>query len=248
MSCFYREFAESAPREVGTAIVLRKAPPAPFLPVELHRRPVCMVTMPYVGNPDAAEGALEPMRSFGRPLLDLVGPRPYLGLQSTLDATTPAGWHYYWKSVNLPPLENSVIDMIVDHSSRIRSPWSYVLIPQLGGAIADVDGDATPYSDRTAAHNININGVWLPHEEMGEQEIDWTRSFFTDVEPNQTGAYINFFDRDDQERVRPAYGEDTYRRLGTIKDVYDPDNILHSNYNITPARAKPSAVRQRARA
>ena len=245
---FYREFAERAPREVGTAIVLRKAPPAPFLPVELHRRPVCMVTMTYVGNPDAAERTLEPMRSFGRPLLDLVGPRPYVGWQSTLDATTPAGWHYYWKSVNLPPLEDSVIDMIVDHSSRIRSPWSYVLIPQLGGAIADVDDDATPYSDRTAAHNININGVWLPHEEIGEQEIDWTRSFFTDAEPHRTGAYVNFFDRDDQDRVRAAYGEDTYRRLTLIKDVYDPENIFHFNHNITPSRAKPGAVRQRARA
>lgn len=62
-----------------------------------------------------------------------------------------------------------MIDGIVENSSRIRSPWSYVLISQLGGAIADRDEDATAYSDRTAAHNININGVWLPYDEMGEK-------------------------------------------------------------------------------
>ncbi|MGH2749468.1 MAG: FAD-binding protein [Actinomycetota bacterium] len=245
---FYREFAARAPREVGTALVLRKAPPAPFLPVELHRRPVCMVALTYVGDSDAAERALAPMRGFGRPLLDLVGPRPYLGLQSSFDAVTPAGWHYYWKSVNLPPLEDSVIDTIVDHSSRILSPWSYVLIPQLGGAIADVDDNATAYSDRGSTHNININGVWLPHEEIGEQEIEWTRAFFADVEPHQTGAYVNFLDRDDHERVRSAYGEDAYRRLAAIKGVYDPGNVFRLNHNITPSRPEPSLVRQRLRA
>lgn len=245
---FYREFAAPVPREVGTTLVLRKAPPAPFLPVELHGRHVCMVGMTYIGDPNAAQRALAPMRRFGRPLLDLVGPRPYLGLQSSLDATAPAGWHYYWKSVNLPPFEDSVIDAIVDHSSRIRSPWSYVLIPQLGGAIADVEYEATPYSDRTAAHNININGVWLPHEEIAEQEIEWTRAFFADVEPHHTGAYVNFLDRDDRERVRTAYGEDTYRQLAAVKSVYDPENVFRFNHNITPSQPKRPGLRPRVRA
>ena len=245
---FYREFAARLPREVGTAVLLRKAPPAPFLPVELHRRPVCMVAMAYFGDPNAAERALAPIRTFGRPLLDLVGPRPYLGLQSSFDVATPSGWHYYWKSVNLPPFEDSIIDVIVDHSSRVRSPRSYVLIAQLGGAITDVGGDATAYSDRGAAHNININGVWLPHEEIGEQEIEWTRSFFADLEPHRTGAYVNFLDRDDQDRVRAAYGEGAYSRLATIKDVYDPDNVLRFNHNISPASAGQGAVEQLVRA
>jgi DNA-binding HxlR family transcriptional regulator len=100
----YRDFAALAPREVGTALVLRKAPPANFLPVELHRRPVCIVAMSYIGGVNEAERALAPMRTYGEPLLDLVGPRSYLGLQSSFDAATPAGWHYYWKSVNPPAL------------------------------------------------------------------------------------------------------------------------------------------------
>jgi FAD/FMN-containing dehydrogenase/DNA-binding HxlR family transcriptional regulator len=245
---FYRDFAARVPREIGTAIVLRKAPPAAFLPVELHRRPVCMVAMTHFGDPSAGERLLDPMRNFGRPLLDLVGPRPYLGLQSSFDSAVPAGWHYYWKSVNLPPFDDLVIDAIVDHSSRIRSPSSYVLIAQLGGAIADVDSNATAYSDRGAAHNININGVWLPHEQMGETEMEWTRAFFADLEQHQTGAYVNFLDRDDQDRVREAYGEDAYRRLARIKSVFDPDNVFRLNHNITPSRAQPSRAQHPVRA
>jgi FAD/FMN-containing dehydrogenase len=245
---FYREFAARIPREISTGLVLRKAPPAPFLPVELHRRPVCMVAMTYLGDPKAGERALAPMREFGRPLLDLVGPRLYLGLQSSFDAATPAGWHYFWKSVNVPPLDDSLIDAIVDHSSRIHSPLSYVLIAQLGGAVADVDSKATAYSDRSAAHNININGVWLPHESVGERETAWTQGFFADVEPYQTGAYVNFLDRDDQDRVRAAYGDSTYRRLAKMKDVYDPENVFRINHNVAPAGGKPSRARNPMRA
>jgi FAD/FMN-containing dehydrogenase len=135
-----------------------------------------------------------------------------------------------------------VIDGIVENSSRIRSPWSYVLISQLGGAIADRDEDATAYSDRTAAHNININGVWLPYDEMGEKEIEWAREFFADMEHHGTGAYINFLDRDDQYRVRGAYGEDTYHRLERTKALYDPDNVFCFNHNIAPSHPEPSRV------
>src|SRR6266536_1741857 len=37
---FYREFVAQAPREVNSVVLLRKAPPLPFLPAELHGRPV----------------------------------------------------------------------------------------------------------------------------------------------------------------------------------------------------------------
>lgn len=235
---FYREFIARAPREVSTSVILRKAPPAAFLPAELHRRPVCMISMKFLGEPAAAERVLAPMRTFGKPLLDLVGPRPYLGLQASLDAVTPAGWHYYWKSLNLGPLEDAAIDAMVDHSSRLRSPWSYTLMVQLGGAVSDVEPQATAYAHRDDAHNVNINAVWQPHEPVTEQEIAWARSYFAALEPYQRGAYVNFLDRDDHDRVRAAYGDEAYARLAEIKGMYDPDNAFQSNHNIEPARAR----------
>lgn len=240
---FYREFIARVPREMSTSVILRKAPPAPFLPAELHRRPVCMVSMKFLGDPLVAERALEPMRSFGKPLLDLVGPRPYLGLQASLDAMTPTGWHYYWKSLNLGPLEDVAIDAMVDHSSRQRSSWSYTLMVQLGGAVSDIEPAATAYAHRDAAHNVNINAVWQPHEPVAEQETAWARAYFGALEPHRRGAYVNFLDRDDHDRVRAAYGDHTYARLAEIKSVYDPDNVFRSNHNIEPApiRVRPLA-------
>jgi FAD/FMN-containing dehydrogenase/DNA-binding HxlR family transcriptional regulator len=234
---FYRDFIAGASRGVSTSVILRKAPPASFLPAELHRRPVCMIAMQFLGEPAAAERALAPMRTFGKPLLDLVGPRQYLGLQASLDAMTPHGWNYYWKSLNLGPLEDDAIDAMVDHSSRLRSPWSYMLMVQLGGAVSDVEPQATAYAHRDDAHNVNINAVWQPHEPVAEQETAWARSYFGALEPYQRGAYVNFLDRDDHDRVRAAYGAETYARLAQIKGMYDPDNVFRSNHNIEPTRS-----------
>ena len=231
---FYREFVAQAPREVNSVVLLRKAPPLPFLPAELHGRPVIIVAMLALGVAEQAERLLAPLRAFGRPLLDMVSPCPYTIVQSMIDAGSPRGWHYYWKSAATGPLDDSIIDTIVEHSSRIRSPMSYSIVFQLGGAIADVPEDATAYSNRHAAHNVNINAVWLPHQPIGDQETEWTRQYFAALEPHQAGAYLNFLDRDDQERVRTAFGDETYQRLRTIKARYDPDNVFRSNHNISP--------------
>src|SRR6266545_4155738 len=231
---FYREFAAQAPREVNSVVLLRKAPPLPFLPAELHGRPVIIVAMLALGVAEQAERLLAPLRAFGRPLLDMVSPCPYTIVQSMIDAGSPRGWHYYWKSAATGPLDDPIIDTIVEHSSRIRSPMSYSIVFQLGGAIADVPEDATAYSNRHAAHNVNINAVWLPHQPIGDQETEWTRQYFAALEPHQAGAYLNFLDRDDQERVRTAFGDETYQRLRTIKARYDPDNVFRSNHNISP--------------
>jgi FAD/FMN-containing dehydrogenase len=111
-----------------------------------------------------------------------------------------------------------------------------------------VDEGDTAYSNRRAAHNVNINGVWLPRQKIGDEETEWTRAFFAAVEPYQTGRYINFLDRDDQgDALRAAFSEDTYRRLSAIKDQYDPDDIFRLDHSIratdrTASRRGPAAV------
>lgn len=231
---FYRDFIERAPREVASGVILRKAPPAPFLPVEMHRRPVCAVQLLYLGDPAKAERALAPMRSFGEPLLDLVGPRSYLSLQTILDRVVPHGWHYYWKSLDMGPLTDEAIDTLAEHAGRLASPWSYTLMIHLGGAVADVRPGETAYSNRDATHNVNINGVWLPHHEVGESETAWTRAQYDALRPHETGVYVNFLDRDDTARVHDAYDEQTLRRLANIEATVDPDGVFGGVFSRRP--------------
>ncbi len=222
----YRAYVASAPPEVATVVALRRVPPAPFLPVELHRRPVCMVNMLALGPPEKAERLLAPMRSHGRPLFDFVRRRPYTNLQSMFDTTLPHGWHYYWKSTGLRQLDDDVIDTMVEHGARSASPWSLAVLFHLGGAVADADPRLTAYSRRDVPHELNVNAVWLPGQTIGEQETAWAWSFVDALRPYHAGAYVNFLDHDDAARTAQAYDAEAYARLTELRRRIDPDRIL----------------------
>jgi hypothetical protein len=151
------------------------------------------------------------------------------------DPTVPHGWHRYWKSVELPPLTDNAIDTLIDHTSRITSPRSYTIIFQLGGALARVAEDATAFSQRDAAHNVNINAVWTEDDPDAHRHIAWARDFFDAMQPHaRDRVYVNFLGDEGQDRVRAAYGERNYERLARLKRVHDQTNFFRLNQNIQP--------------
>jgi FAD/FMN-containing dehydrogenase len=231
----YRDFAAAAPDELTTIVKLGPAPALPIVPPELRGRLVCSISSCWSGDLSAGELALAPLRGIGTPVLDLLRPRPYGELQRLQDPTVPHGWHYYWKSGEVPALPDGLIDTLVEHTARIASPRSYTLLFQLGGAVSRVPANATAYAHRSAGFAININGVWLPQEPIADAETAWVRQLYAAVEPYQSGVYVNFLGDEGQDRVRAAYGEATYARLAEVKRRFDPDNIFHRNQNILPA-------------
>ncbi len=82
---------------------------------------------------------------------------------------------------------------------------------------------------------FNLNGVWLPNQPVAEEETAWVRTLFAALAHHQRGAYVNFLHRDDEARVRSAYGEDKYRRLAALQQRYDPENVFRLNHNIKPS-------------
>ena len=227
---FYRDFAAAAPDELTTILNLRPAPPLPILPEHLHGRPVLAIGVCHTGDPRD----LEPLRRFGRPLLDAVAPRPYAELQRMFDATVPHGWHYFWKTCELPPLTDAAIDTLCEQAGRIASPRSYIIVFQLGGAMTR--GPDTAFGQRDAAHDVNVNAVWLPGDPDAERHVEWAREAYAALAPHARGrAYVNFLQDEPQERVRAAYGPPAYERLQALKRRYDPENVLRLNQNVAPA-------------
>jgi len=232
---FYREFAAAAPDELTTIFELSVAPPAPFLPVEVHGAPIVMVGACYAGRPQDGLEVVQPLKEFGNPIVDLLEPRPYLELQSMLDPGVPHGWHRYWKSVELPALTDEAIDTLVEHASAQTSPRSYCIVFQLGGALSRVAEADTAYGQRDAAYNVNVNAVWTAEEADGERHVAWTRDFFDALQPHaRPRVYVNFLGDEGPERVRAAYGAENYERLLELKRTYDPTNLFRLNQNIEP--------------
>jgi FAD/FMN-containing dehydrogenase len=233
----YRDFVADAPDALGTVIRLGTIPPLRAIDGELHFRPAIAVACCYAGPVDEGERVVRPLRAFGSPLVDLVGPTRYVDHQRGLDATVPHGWRYYWKGTSLTRLTDEVIDVIAAHAYRAGSPRSYAAIFHLGGAVARAPLDGTAYSRRDVGHHMSIDAVWLPeqHDRFAASERAWARAFCQAMQPHSAGVYVNFLDADDDVRIGEAYGADSYRRLAAIKARYDPDNVFHHNKNIVPA-------------
>jgi FAD/FMN-containing dehydrogenase len=232
---FYREFIATAPDELTTIFELSVAPPVPFLPEDVHGKPIVMVGACYAGAPEDGIEVVRPLKEFGNPIVDLLEPKLYTALQSMFDPSVPHGWHRYWKSLELPPLSDTAIDTLVEHASAQTSPKSYCIVFQLGGALARVGGDETAYSQRDAAHSVNINAVWTEDDLEGERHVAWARDFFSAMQPHAgSRVYLNFLGEEGADRVRQAYGDRQYERLVELKRAYDPTNFFRMNQNISP--------------
>ena len=230
---FYREWIADAPEELMTIVVHRKAPPVPFIPAELHGRLVVGVACCYAGEIDEGEQVVRPLREFGTPALDLCVPKPYVEHQGMFDASYPHGWWYYIRACDVAELTDEVIDITVEHSERIKSPLTAFPIWQQGGAIARIGENETAFNGRGAGHTFNVAGATAGPEGFDE-EREWSRTFWSALEPYHTSVYVNFLMEEGEERIRDAYGAAKYDRLKALKRRYDPDNLFRLNQNIPP--------------
>jgi len=231
---FYRDWIAAAPDDLMTIVIHRKAPPLPFIPSELHGKPVVAVVCCYAGSVKEGEEVVAPLKAFGSPVLDLCEPKPFLEHQSMFDPSFPHGQWYYMRACDVGELTDEVIDITVEHATRIRSPLTAFPIWQMGGAIARVDEDETAFSGRGAGHTFNITAATAGPDGFDE-ERKWVRDFWSALEPHHTsGVYVNFLMNEGEDRVREAYGTKKYDRLKALKRRYDPDNLFRLNQNIPP--------------
>ena len=230
---FYRDWITDVPDELTTIVVHRKAPPLPAIPVELHGRPVVTVLSCYAGSVEDAERVLAPLRAYGSPLLDIHARKPFTAHQAMFDPSFPNGWWYYFRSCEVDTLTDEVIDITAEHALRLRSPLTAFPIFHLGGAVARVGDDETAFHGRSAGHVVNINATMSTREGF-DDEREWSRTFWTALQPHHRGVYVNFLMDEGDDRVRAAYGAAKYDRLRALKLRYDPDNVFHHNQNIPP--------------
>ncbi len=231
---FYREFVAEAPEELTTLVAFLMAPPLPFVPQQLHGRPVVIVAFCYAGDLEKGERVLEPLRTFGPPAVALVQPMPYRVLQSFLDADAQPALQNYWKSDYLRELSDDAINTILSYNGRAESPLTEVHLHHMQGAFTNANTNDTAFVHPDAPFVINIVSRWTDPREANKH-IKWARDFFAAMRPFAAGqAYLNFLGEEGEERVKAAYGGN-YERLAALKKKYDPTNFFRLNQNIKPS-------------
>jgi len=226
---FLDDFSRSSPDELGTFVAFATSP-------EGER--VMIIFISYNGAVEDGERVLEPLRGFGAPVADMVGPMPYVQVQRMMDDAFPPGRQNYWKSNFLKDLDASAIEIVVEHVAKAPSPFSAVAIEVFSGAVNRVGIDDTAFNHRDARYNLLIVGAWTDPAAKAEN-VTWVRDLWDAMEPYSSGAvYVNYLGQEDDEgaeRIKSAYGPEKYERLVALKDKYDPNNLFRMNQNIRPS-------------
>jgi FAD/FMN-containing dehydrogenase len=230
----YRDFAKTLPDESAAWIVLRRAPPLPFLPDSVHGKEVVIFALFHGGDPATGQAVFEPVRRFGTPAGEHIGIQPFAAWQSAFDPLLTPGARNYWKSHNFTRLDDDLIDLVLRYARELPSPHTEIFIGQLGGAMSRVAPEATAYSQRNAQYVMNVHGRWETAAEDG-YGVAWCRRLFNEAAPHATGGvYVNFLTDDESDRLTNAYGGNLHR-MAQIKARYDPNNLFRLNQNVKPA-------------
>ncbi|ONI88076.1 FAD-linked oxidase [Saccharothrix sp. ALI-22-I] len=230
---FFREFTDTAPEQLTLVASFPAAPAAPFLPPEVHGTRVLALGVCHCGTLADAETAVAPLRAFGSPLADVVGPMPYTAAQTMFDERFPHGRNYYWKSSYLRELTDEAIDVLVDHVARTPSAETTSYVWHLGGAMGRSAED-TAFGHRDVRFDFAALAGWLDPA-RAEEHVGWAREFWSAMQPHaSSGVYVNNLGVEGDERARAAYRPEVYDRLARLKREYDPDNFFRLNQNIRP--------------
>jgi FAD/FMN-containing dehydrogenase len=220
----FRDLAIDNPRELSIqAQVMTDASLTPQL----------VVVPCHTGEGDDPE-VLRPLRTSPGLVKDGVRRQGFLDQQRIFDPGYGVDRNY-WKGHFVAELPDRLIADLIGRMAALGRPPGGILIESLHGAPKDVDPASAALGYRDAAFNVSAMASWTDpaHD---EESIAWARETAAAIEPwSVSGGYANYMQADEPvDRIRAAFGAESFARLQSLKSRYDPGNVLHRNQNIPP--------------
>ena len=224
LAALYRDAVANGPDELWTSFGVGLA----------GGEPVATVSALHCGTLEQAERDLAALRGLAPALDDSIVARPYLEAQHLNDEAMEWGHRFYMKSAFLHSLPDELVDLAVEHVSRLPqradggfSAWA------CGGAIASLPEDATAFTGREARFWMAAEVQW-DDPSLDEPCRVWGRAAMAGATPfASAGRYVNDVSETD-ERAASIYGDAKAERLVALKREWDPDNVFRLNQNVRP--------------
>ena len=224
---FFRDRCASLPDEAMLVAGLLTAPDG--------STKIAGILVAHCGSLAEGEALAKPIKAFGPPAVDHMGPLPYTVQNSLLDAAFPKGALNYWKAQFLTDLSDDCIKTLVECAAACPSPMSQIVLEHFHGKASRVGVTETACAMRVSGFNAVIASQWQDPSET-ERNIKWCRDTFRALQPYfGTMRYVNYLadDESGDSAAVAAYGPN-YARLREIKSKYDPDNFFRMNVNVKP--------------
>jgi FAD/FMN-containing dehydrogenase len=232
---FHREYVRKMPDEMTIWMVVRHAPPLPFIPEDKHGKMVIIIPFAWLGNPDEGNKLMQPIREITETIGDGSGIHTYAAWQSAFDGLVPHGARNYWKSHHLTDLSDACIEILRDQSLKMPTDECEIFIPHMEGAIGRIPVDDTAFSHRSTPFVLNVHTRWQ-HPSDDQRCFAWAKDFHDATKPFSQGVYVNFLSNEGEERVKQAYSETAGAKLVKAKNKWDRENLFRINQNIKPEK------------
>lgn len=230
---FHREYVRQLPDEMTVWMVIRYAPPLPFLSTAVHGKMVVVIPFVWLGEPSQGESLIQPIRDVTPSHGEAIGMNSWTDWQSGFDALVEHGARNYWKSHHIKELSDDCIDTVNEYAKLMPSEECEIFIPHMEGFPSRVPIAKTAFAHRQTPFVLNIHTRWQKKED-DETCLGWAKAFHKATEPHAKGVYVNFLSDEGESRVKEAYTEEIWAQLIQIKNKYDPHNLFRMNQNIKP--------------
>ncbi len=219
----YRDLADSAPRELTTSFSLSST----------------SLSLTAFASGDAAQTA-DAILPFGTLADDAKGGMmdfSYCDFQRRNDVSARWGRRYYSRGGFFRDLDQTTIAEMIELVASSPTDDSEIYVLQLGGAVSDIDENATAYSGRSAGYYWIANPAWDVAADDARC-LDWGRRSARQLTTRSMEAnYVNEQGDAGSEVAERSYGAAKYRRLGALKARFDGNNLFRLNQNILPISA-----------
>jgi hypothetical protein len=139
----------------------------------------------------------------------------------------------YFRSAFFDALDDATIDALCGSHEKVPNGLSELHVHHLGGALRRTPVGGTAFATRDKEFILNV--VARAENRAGYDGIvSWARAACDGIGPDAR-TYVNFTGEAAEDRVRASYPPETYARLVSVKDRYDPENLFRLNQNIHPS-------------
>ncbi len=224
---FMRDVCAKAPDELMIAIGLLHAPDGSGLKL-------VGVVAAHCGPLADGEAVVAPIKKFGPPAMDHMGPIPYCAQNGLLDGAFPKGALNYWKAQFVTDLNDDCIRTLIQQYEAAPSPMCQIVIEHFHGKASRIPVADTACTMRVTGYNVVIAGEWADPKDT-DRCRDWVRATHAALKAfHAPMRYVNYLEEDIAgDPAADVYGPN-YARLREVKKKYDPENVFHVNVNIRP--------------
>ncbi len=226
------DLAWNAPEDLSAIANVMPCPPMPMVPADMHGKLVVFAMLVFAGDARRGDAAVAPFRALATPVADLTK-------AMTLPEVYPpedASYHptAVFRTQFADRIDKATAETIMRYLTASDASVRVIQLRALGGAVARVAEDATPYAHRASRIMVNVAAFYDSAESKRARQ-KWVDEFADAILQSDKGAYVNFLCEEGAARVRAAYPAPVWQRLTEVKRRYDPDNLFRVNQNIPPA-------------